>query len=78
MSRLPQDPRELREWAMVMAMAGTLTAIDRDLIPPDAGVVVHGTGAYSAGEFDPPDSAQLRPVTTADEVAVLLRKAAEA
>jgi hypothetical protein len=77
LSRLPEDPRRLREWAMVMAVVGTLTAIDRELIPYSE-VVVHGTGAYADGEFGTPDLSRLRPVATADEMASLLRKAAEA
>ncbi|WP_404954554.1 DUF6002 family protein [Streptomyces sp. 147326] len=76
MTRLPLDPRRLREWAMVMATVGALTAIDRGLVPEDAEVLVHGSGAYSEGEYETPDPRQLHSVSTADDVALLLGKAA--
>jgi hypothetical protein len=51
MSRLPADPRQLREWALVMAAVGAMNAIDRGLVEEDE-VVVHGSGCYSESEFD--------------------------
>lgn len=54
MDRLPRDPRKLREWAMVMSVVGSLTAIDRPLIPAGAEVLIPGSGAYSEGEFESP------------------------
>lgn len=77
MTRLPEDPRKLHEWAMVMAVVGALTAIDRGLVPPWAELLVHGSGAYSEGEFDIPDRGRLRQVETAEDVATMLREAAE-
>jgi hypothetical protein len=50
---LPSDPRDLREWSLVMALTGTLNAIDRDLIDPDEDIVVHGSGCYSENDFQP-------------------------
>ncbi|GAA2637391.1 DUF6002 family protein [Actinomadura fulvescens] len=49
---LPSDPRDLREWALVMVMTGLLNALDRGLITDDD-VLVHGTGCYSADDFRP-------------------------
>jgi hypothetical protein len=66
--RLPQDPRWLREWAMVMAMVGCLNAIDRGLIPAGVDVVVHGSGAYSEGEFEQIDRGKLIDVNSSDDV----------
>jgi hypothetical protein len=76
MTRLPSDPRRLREWAIVMATVGVLTAIDRGLVPEDAEVLVHGTGAYSEDEYESPHPRRLHPVGTPDDVAALLGKAA--
>lgn len=78
MSPLPQDPRRLREWAGVMAVAGALTAIDRGLIPLGDEVMVHCSGAYSEGDYEIPDRRQLYPVDAAEDVAAMLRKAAAA
>lgn len=52
---LPDDPPLLREWSLVMALTGVLNAIDRDLVPPDADIVVHGSGSYAAGDYRPFD-----------------------
>ncbi|MGQ4332366.1 MFS transporter [Streptomyces hayashii] len=62
MDRLPQDPRKLREWDMVMSVVGSLTAIDRPLIPAGAEVLIHGSGADSEDEFESPDRTGLHPV----------------
>lgn len=72
MERLPEDPRKLREWAMVMAAVGALNAIDRGLVPDGDEVLVHGSGAYSEDEFQSPDRARLRPVADAAGVARVL------
>lgn len=50
---LPADPRTLREWAMVMVLTGVLNAIDRDLVPSNAEIVVHGTGSYTDSDYTP-------------------------
>lgn len=51
--RLPADPRELREWSLVMAVTGVLNGIDRDLIPEREDVLVHGSGTYSENDYVP-------------------------
>lgn len=66
--RLPEDPRWLREWAMVMASVGGLNAIDRGIIPSNADVVIHGSGAYSEGEFQQLDRSRLIDVDSAEDV----------
>lgn len=50
---LPDDPQRLREWSLVMVLTGVLNAIDRDLVPPRADVVVHGSGSYAVGDYEP-------------------------
>ncbi|WP_131589687.1 DUF6002 family protein [Streptomyces seoulensis] len=49
--RLPADPRALREWSLVMAVTGVLNGIDRGLIG-EQDILVHGSGSYSASDFD--------------------------
>ncbi len=49
--RLPDDPGQLREWSVVMALTGVLNAIDRGLVPAGYDVVVHGTGCYSCTDY---------------------------
>lgn len=49
---LPDDPDDLREWSLVMAMTGTLNAIDRGLIVQDDEIVIHGSGSYTADDFE--------------------------
>ncbi|MBM7775500.1 hypothetical protein JOD54_005704 [Actinokineospora baliensis] len=44
---IPADPADLHEWSLVMVLTGVFNAIERDLLPPDAEIVVHGTGSYS-------------------------------
>ncbi|MGD3110853.1 DUF6002 family protein [Streptomyces sp. YGL11-2] len=78
MTRLPEDPRKLREFAMVMSTVGALTAIDRGLVPEDEEILIHGSGAYSEGEFHSPDRCNLTPVAVPEDVAALLREAAKA
>jgi Family of unknown function (DUF6002) len=50
---LPADPRRLREWAVVMAMTGMLNAIDRGLVDEGEDILVHGSGCYTDGDYDP-------------------------
>ncbi|SDW49742.1 hypothetical protein SAMN05421504_101749 [Amycolatopsis xylanica] len=50
---LPDDPRDLREWSLVMALTGVLTALDRDLVPNTDELVVHASGSYGVGDYTP-------------------------
>ncbi len=54
---LPEDPRMLREWSLVMALTGVLNAVDRGLLRDVDGVVVHASGSYGRGDYDmvPPE-----------------------
>lgn len=51
---LPSNPADLREWSLVMALTGTLNALDRDLLPQVSEVVIHGSGWYTDREFTAP------------------------
>ncbi|TQJ01797.1 hypothetical protein FB471_1513 [Amycolatopsis cihanbeyliensis] len=66
---LPVDVRGLREWSLVMALTGVLNAVDRGLITPGADIVVHGSGWYSADEYQPPGESSTTTVTTVDDIA---------
>lgn len=69
---LPADPRRLREWALTMVCAGVLNAIDRDLISPEAEVVIHASGSYSEGDFTPFDRSHAATASRVDEIVGLL------
>lgn len=49
--RLPEDPRDLKEWSLVMAMTGCLNAIDRELLEGVDGFTIHASGTYSHGDY---------------------------
>lgn len=66
---LPDDPRTLREWSLVMALTGVAEAIDRDLVDPDRDVVVHGSGSYGTADFRTLERCQTRSVRTVEDVA---------
>lgn len=65
--RLPADPRELREWSLVMAFTGLLNAIDRDLVD-EQDILVHGSGSYHAGDFTPIPPDRRTAVTGIDDL----------
>lgn len=72
---LPGDPRELREWSLVMALTGILNAIDRGLVGEDD-ILVHGTGSYQTADFEPIPAPYLDPVANLDELAAVTVRAA--
>jgi hypothetical protein len=43
------DPRKVAEWSTVMAITGAINAIDREIIPEQADLVIHATGYYAYG-----------------------------
>ncbi len=62
---LPEDPAQLREWSLVMALTGVLNAIDRGLVPSGYDIVVHGSGSYTVQDYAP-HAADAQVATTAD------------
>lgn len=48
---IPANPMAVREWSSIMAVVGTLNAIDRDLVPEND-IVIHGSGSYSVDDFE--------------------------
>jgi hypothetical protein len=75
---LPADPADLREWADVMVMTGVLNAVDRGLLDPAREVVVHGSGSYATGDFDPVPDEHLVSCSSAEELGRLVLDAADA
>lgn len=70
---LPADPRALREWSLVMALTGVCNAVDRGLVDDDRDIVLHGTGWYGDGDYQPlPESAAVPADTAADIAAAVL------
>jgi len=74
---LPADPRELREWSLVMAVTGILNAIDRDLILEDD-ILIHGSGSYSRTDYEPISRKDLSPVADGDGLARRVAQAVQA
>lgn len=73
---LPADPADLREWSLLMALTGTLNALDRGLLPDVSEVVVHGSGWYAASEYAAPTAAQVTAVDPADQLGSVLKAVA--
>ncbi|MFF9899338.1 DUF6002 family protein [Streptomyces longispororuber] len=71
---LPADPRRLREWSLVMALTGVLNAVDRHLVDT-TDILVHGSGSYAAGDYEPVPEEHLRPVADAADLELALREA---
>jgi hypothetical protein len=66
---LPTDPRRLREWSLVMAVTGLLTAIDRGLVPAgEDDIVIHASGSYGTDDFTALPEADLRTVADGDDL----------
>ena len=74
---LPADPRELREWSLLMAFTGLFNAIDRDLVD-ETDILVHGSGSYHTGDFTALPADQITAVTGVDDLLRLTRRAAAA
>ncbi|MEU5052093.1 DUF6002 family protein [Streptomyces sp. NPDC021096] len=75
---LPADPRDLREWSLVKAVTGVHLAIERDLVPEHAEIVIHGSGLYTDRLLAPLPQAHTTAVSTAGDVSRLLLAAASA
>jgi hypothetical protein len=69
---VPADPAALDEWSLVMVLTGVLIGAERGLLPPDAEVVVHGTGSYSGQTLPALPRGSEVVVRDADELAAVL------
>lgn len=74
---LPADPRDLREWSLVMVFTGILNAIDRGLVAEED-ILVHGSGSYQAADFTPLPSDRRHAVTGVDDLLRITLRAAGA
>ncbi|WP_028624142.1 DUF6002 family protein [Pseudomonas sp. Ant30-3] len=66
--RLPNDPRDLKEWSLVMAMTGCLNAIDRKLLKGIDGCTIHASGSYCRGEYEAIPADGLTVIGSAEEM----------
>ncbi|MGF6154570.1 DUF6002 family protein [Pseudomonas fluorescens] len=71
--KLPSDPRDLKEWSLVMAMTGCLNAIDRELLDGMDGCTIHASGSYDLNDYDPVPAEGLIYIGTAEEMMENLR-----
>ncbi|MER7742363.1 DUF6002 family protein [Streptomyces sp. NPDC096538] len=72
---LPADPRQIREWSLVMAMTGVLNALDRGLLD-ETEVLIHGSGSYGADDYQAPQTHQMRAITGYGDLRDLVHTAA--
>ncbi|PQP05668.1 hypothetical protein C5612_03260 [Pseudomonas frederiksbergensis] len=70
--RLPADPRDLKEWSLVMAMTGCLNAIDRQLLVGMDGCTIHASGSYCRGDYEVMPSDGLSLISGAEEMMQIL------
>lgn len=70
---LPADPRDLKEWSLVMAMTGCLNAIDRQLLVGIDGCTIHASGSYCRDDYKVMPTDGLSFVRSADEMMEILR-----
>jgi hypothetical protein len=72
---MPDDPRQLREWSLVMAVTGVLNALDRGLLD-ETEILIHGSGSYQADDYQAPQAHQLRRITGYEDLRALVHTAA--
>lgn len=61
-------PDDVREWAMIMALAGAMNAIDRGLVEEDE-IVIHGSGYYGADDVGTRSEDSLTHVSSSADIA---------
>lgn len=80
---LPADPRQVREWSLVMAWTGAELAVERQLITAETGagsgagseILVHGSGCYSQADYLPLAADHVWSVSSVREFGEVLRRA---
>lgn len=75
--QLPPDPRDLREWALVMVLTGVLGAIDRGMVASGREVLVHVSGSYSTRDYTPVLEQHTLSISTARDIMLALRHGGE-
>jgi len=66
--KLPADPRDLKEWSLVMALTGCLNAIDRQLLIGMDGCTIHASGSYCRQDYEAMPTDGLSFVSSAEEM----------
>lgn len=66
--KLPPDPRDLKEWSLVMAVTGLMTAIDRGLLGNVDGCTIHASGSYAVDDFRSIPTTDLRKIGSAQQM----------
>lgn len=72
---LPDDPRTLGEWSLVMALTGVFNAVDRKLADDFDDIVVHGSGVYHRPTHEGVRPDQVQVVTDAPHMVRLVSEA---
>ncbi|MGW8464719.1 DUF6002 family protein [Pseudomonas sp. CLCA07] len=75
--KLPADPRDLKEWSLVMAMTGCLNAIDRQLLEGMDGCTIHASGTYCRGDYEAIPADGLSFISSAEEMMEILCKGSD-
>ena len=71
--KLPNDPRDLKEWSLVMAITGCLNAIDRQLLEGIDGCTIHASGSYCRRDYEAIPIDGLTVVASAEEMMDFIR-----
>jgi hypothetical protein len=74
---LPDDPRDLQEWSLVMALTGVLNAADRGLVGSVDTIVLHASGSYGRHDFARLQAEHVHWVDDAEELLAVVRPTAE-
>ncbi|MFJ8311057.1 MULTISPECIES: DUF6002 family protein [unclassified Streptomyces] len=69
---LPEKPDQLAEWSLVMAMTGVREGVRRGLIGPERTVVIHASGSYTRGDYEPLEDDEVHVVQDLADVAAVL------
>ncbi|MER5539946.1 DUF6002 family protein [Streptomyces mirabilis] len=72
--QLPANPTAVREWSLIMAVTGTLNAIDRGIIT-ESDILIHGSGAYFQGDYEDLTLRDLHIVDDHESLSELILKA---
>lgn len=67
--RMPEDPGDLAEWSLLMAMTGVREGVERGLIGRDRTIVIHASGTYARSDYDQLEDGDLHLVQSVDDVA---------